>query len=223
MDATDRAPAPPCHLASPPPNPACRPAPRARPPPSLTQVDWDRFDLVVIGASTGGPPAIQTLVDALPADFPVAVLVVQHMPVGFTAPFAERLHQRGRVSVVEAAGSHQLDPGTVAIARAGLPLRVTERLTLARDADQHHRLHVPSIDRLMATAAEARPGRVMGILLTGMGQDGASGMLALHAQGSLTIAESEATSAIYGMPRVAHERGAVSHLLPLYDIARLFT
>jgi two-component system chemotaxis response regulator CheB len=177
-------------------------------------------DLCVLGASTGGPAAIQQVLEALPANFPLPLAIVQHMPPGFTGPFARRLDQRCRLRVREAAEGDRLEPGRVLIAPAGSHLRVKGNLAVGLSPEAGHARHVPSVDALMLSAARTRPGRVVGVLLTGMGDDGADGMAAIRAQGGITLAESEATCVVYGMPRAAYERGGVTHLLPLPEIAR---
>jgi len=177
-------------------------------------------DLCVLGASTGGPAAIQQVLEALPADFPLPLAIVQHMPPGFTGPFARRLDQRCRLRVREAAEGDRLEPGRVLIAPAGSHLRVNGNLAVGLSPEAGHARHVPSVDALMLSAARTRPGRVVGVLLTGMGDDGAHGMAAIRAQGGITLAESEATCVVYGMPRAAYERGGVTHLLPLPEIVQ---
>jgi two-component system chemotaxis response regulator CheB len=176
------------------------------------------MDLCVLGASTGGPAAIQQVLEALPAVFPLPLAIVQHMPPGFTGPFARRLNQRCRLRVREAEDGDRLEPGNVLIAPAGLHMRVNGSLAVTLSPEPPAR-HVPSVDVLMLSAARARPGRVLGVLLTGMGDDGADGMAAIHAQGGITLAESEATCVVYGMPRAAWERGAVTRQLPLPALA----
>jgi len=176
-------------------------------------------DVCVIGASTGGPAAIQHVLEALPPDFPLPIAIVQHMPAGFTGPFARRLDQRCRLRVREAADGDQLEPGHVLIAPAGRHMRLNEDLGVVLSFDPGPARHVPSVDVLMLSAARVRPGRVLGVLLTGMGDDGADGMAAIRAQGGITVAESEASCVVYGMPRAAYERGGVSRLLPLPELA----
>jgi two-component system, chemotaxis family, protein-glutamate methylesterase/glutaminase len=173
------------------------------------------LELCVLGASTGGPAAIQVVLEALPAEFPLPIAIVQHMPPGFTGPFARRLDQRCRLHVREAEDGDRLEPGLVLIAPAGTHMRVNANLAATLSPEPAQARHVPSVDVLMFSAARARPGRVLGVLLTGMGDDGADGMAAIHAQGGTTLAESEATCVVYGMPRAAWERGAVTHQLPL--------
>jgi two-component system, chemotaxis family, protein-glutamate methylesterase/glutaminase len=175
--------------------------------------------LCVIGASTGGPAALQRLLEPLAATFPLPIVVVQHMPVGFTRPFADRLRGLCRLDVSEAVEGERLAAGKVRIAPAGVHLRITGNLALVLSAEPAGARHVPSIDLTMTPAERARPGRVLGILLTGMGEDGAEGMQAIRAGGGLTIAESEASCVVYGMPRAAWERGGAHCLLPLADIA----
>jgi two-component system, chemotaxis family, protein-glutamate methylesterase/glutaminase len=191
--------------------PACTPG-------SLDAAAAAHCAICVIGASTGGPAALQRLLEPLPAAFPLPILVVQHMPTGFTRPFADRLRRLCRLDVAEAAEGERLAPGKVRIAPAGVHLRVTGNLAVVLPAEPAAARHIPSIDLTMKSAERARPGRVLGILLTGMGEDGAEGMQAIRAGGGLTIAESEASCVVYGMPRAAWERGGASCLLPLPEI-----
>jgi two-component system, chemotaxis family, protein-glutamate methylesterase/glutaminase len=195
------------------------PSAPARSPGALDPAAAAHCALCVIGASTGGPAALQRLLEPLPATFPLPVVVIQHMPVGFTRPFADRLQGLCRLDVAEAAEGERLAPGKVRIAPAGVHLRVTGNLAVVLPPEPASARHVPSIDLTMKSAERARPGRVLGILLTGMGEDGAEGMQAIRAGGGLTIAESEASCVVYGMPKAAWERGGASALLPLPEIA----
>jgi two-component system chemotaxis response regulator CheB len=176
-----------------------------------------RCELCIIGASTGGPVALQRILEQIPAAFPLPIVIVQHMPAGFTHPFAARLNRLSRLAVSEASEGDQLRPGRVLVAPAGRHLRITPSLAveLVTEADAKH---VPSVDITMKSAARARPGGVLGILLTGMGQDGAEGMAAIRASGGFTIGESEASCVVYGMSRAAEIRGAVQCMLPLPEI-----
>jgi two-component system chemotaxis response regulator CheB len=187
--------------------------------PATPVIDASALELCVIGASTGGPAALQTILEGLPAEFPLALAVVQHMPVGFTRPFAERLNAICRIQVREASDGDPLVPGTGLIAPAGQHLRIGSRLTARLSHDSAGSDHVPSVDMLMTSAARARPGRVLGVLLTGMGQDGAEGMTTIRQQRGVTMAQNEETCAVYGMPRAAVLRGGVDHLLSLQEIA----
>jgi two-component system chemotaxis response regulator CheB len=177
-----------------------------------------RAELCVIGASTGGPVALQRILERMPAQFPLPIVIVQHMPVGFTQPFAARLDRLSRLQVREAAEGDRLRPGHALVAPAGQHLRITGSLEVTLLSEQSDGKHVPSVDLAMRSAAQARPGKVLGILLTGMGQDGADGMAAIRSSGGFTIGESEASCVVYGMSRAAESRGGVNCLLPLPEI-----
>ena len=178
------------------------------------------LDAIAIGASTGGPPAVERLLEALAAPPAVPLLIVQHMPRGFTAAFAERLNARLPFPVVEVTRNGVLHPGTAYIAPAGQHLRVARagdvlKASLARYPETQHR---PSVDVLFRSLLPLAP-RVAAILLTGMGDDGAQGMLELAKREALTIAQDEASCIVYGMPRAAADLGAVGEQLPLSGIA----
>jgi len=196
------------------------PAPPA-PQPSPAAPDLSRCELCVIGASTGGPAAVQRILQSLPATFPWPIVVVQHMPIGFTRPFAQRLASLSRVRVAEAEDGMRLSAGSAMIAPAGSHLRVSPNLAVVLTPEPSEAKHIPSVDVTMRSAARSRPGRVLGVLLTGMGEDGADGMATIKAGGGVTIAESEASCVVYGMPRAAVLRGAASWVLPLESIADL--
>ncbi|MGH7513995.1 MAG: CheB methylesterase domain-containing protein, partial [Gemmatimonadales bacterium] len=183
--------------------------------------DLGGCELCVIGASTGGPAAVQRILQALPAVFPLPVVVVQHMPVGFTRPFAQRLASLSRVRVAEAEDGVRLVPGSAVIAPAGSHLRVSPNLAVVLTPEPSDAKHIPSVDVTMRSAARSRPGKVLGILLTGMGEDGADGMATIRAGGGVTIAESEASCVVYGMPRAAILRGGAGWVLSLEEIADL--
>jgi two-component system chemotaxis response regulator CheB len=178
-------------------------------------------ELCVIGASTGGPPAVQRILERLPARFPLPTVVVQHMPAGFTEAFARRLDSLSRLRVREAAEGMRLLPGHVAVAPGGQHLRVSSGLAAVLAPEPSETRHIPSIDVTMRSAARSRPGRVVGILLTGMGEDGADGMVTIRTGGGVTIAESESSCVVYGMPRAAVRRGGARLVLPLDEIADL--
>lgn len=202
-----------------------RPAPAPPPPAALSEVSKERPSLVLIGASTGGPPALEAILRSLGEDLPVPVVVVQHMPPGFTRAFAERLNGHLPFEVHEAADGEPLVPGRVLIAPGGIHLRIGERngrLHAFLSTEPERALHRPSVDVLFTSAGEAAQGKVVAVLLTGMGHDGAHGMAALARAGAYTIAQDEATSVIYGMPRAAVAAGGVKEILPLPGIgARL--
>lgn len=183
--------------------------------PSLTR------DLLVVGASTGGPQAITRLLGRLPADFPLPIAVVVHLPAGFTQSFAERLDSDCALHVVEASQGVRLTPGTAVIAQGGLHLHVRRDaagLYAALSADPTS-LHRPSVDQLFASAATAAPGRVLGVVLTGMGDDGLVGSRQLVETGAELLVETEASAVIYGMPRVVYEAGLASAEFSIDDMA----
>ncbi len=179
-------------------------------------------DVVAIGASTGGPMALQTLLSAFPKEVPFATLVVQHMPPGFTGPLARRLDTLCAIRVKEAEDGDHVVPGICLIAPAGLHMTVRKGRELARvrlAADPPDEIHRPSVDVLFASVAKHCGERSIGVLLTGMGSDGSRGMFEIKKNGGYTIAQDEATSAIFGMPRVAVEQGGVDKVMPLGLIA----
>jgi two-component system chemotaxis response regulator CheB len=178
--------------------------------------------LVVIGASTGGPQAVTQVLRAFPADFPVPVAVVVHLPPGYTRPFAERLDHTCPLRVSEAADGVVLAPGTALVAKAGWHLRVLERdglLVAALDHDPADSLHRPAVDVLFASAARATGAATLAVVLTGMGDDGLAGARELHARGAAIISESESSCVVYGMPRSVREAGLSTAEVPLGDMA----
>ena len=194
--------------------------PRAPEPPRVEGLpELAGHELCVIGASTGGPAALQRILELLPEDFPLPIAIVQHMPPGFTRPFANRLNGLCRLTVAEAGEGDQLRPGRVLIAPAGMHLTLNRKLAVSLITEPLGSRHMPSVDVLFRSADRARPGKVLGVLLTGMGDDGAEGLSLIRAHGGVTIAESESSCAVYGMPRAAMERGAATHQLPLSEIA----
>jgi two-component system chemotaxis response regulator CheB len=191
-----------------------RAAPRPRdaePLPGQTRV-------VVIGTSTGGPAALQAIIPRLPPNLAVPILVVQHMPLGFTRSLAERLDQKSALVVREARDGEPPQPGRVLIAPAGRHLklrRVHGEPRLWLDQEPEDALHRPSVDVLMQTAARVYGQGVLGIVLTGMGSDGVEGLRAIRAAGGLTLAQSEDSCVIFGMPKAALEAGVVHRAVPL--------
>jgi two-component system chemotaxis response regulator CheB len=187
------------------------PAPRAR-----------VADVVVIGTSTGGPPALQEIIPRLPDGLAAAVLVVQHMPVGFTRSLAQRLDSRSVLNVREAEDGEAVTPGCVLVAPAGRHMKVRRAGGETRvwlDDEPRSALHRPSIDVLMASVAQVYGARVLGVVLTGMGSDGVEGLRAIRKAGGRAIAESEETCVIYGMPKAAAEAGVVDDVVPLDRMA----
>lgn len=173
---------------------------------------------VLIGASAGGPKAVQTILESLPADFSAPIAICQHMTHGATASWAQHLNDACKLRVSEATHAEQFRAGHVYIAPTGRHLRI--RGTAAKpwcslELDFADVLHVPSIDFLMSSAAETFGSRALGVLLSGMGSDGALGMLAIRRAGGVTLAESAESAFMPSMPRAAEDLGAVNEVVPI--------
>jgi two-component system chemotaxis response regulator CheB len=177
-----------------------------------------RYRVLAIGASTGGPVALQQVLMSLPAEFPLPILLVQHMPASFTGPFAQRLDQMCRIAVKEAADGDPLAPGQALLAPGGrqmlLEPRAGQVLVRIKDADpgQHYR---PSVDVTFGAVAQVFPGKALALVLTGMGADGREGARALKQGGSTVWAQDEKTCVVYGMPAAVAEAGLADQVLPL--------
>ncbi|MDT7548113.1 MAG: two-component system, chemotaxis family, protein-glutamate methylesterase/glutaminase [Actinomycetota bacterium] len=175
--------------------------------------------LLVIGASTGGPHAVLTVLQALPAGLPQAVLVIQHMAEGFIAGLAAWLDQLVALPVSVGESGRRLEPGTVTIAPSGGNLLVQDdRLRTLVVPPDPGQFHVPGIDSTMRSVADALGPDAVGVLLTGMGRDGAAGLLAMRGRGAFTIGQDEATCAVYGMPAAAAALDAIDRVLPIEAI-----
>jgi len=184
--------------------------------------------VVVIGASTGGPRAVQELLSSMPSDLPVGFLLAQHMPEKFTKAFAERLGRTTAFSVAEAVHGDLVAPGRVLVAPGGghLELRrdpgpggALRAAVVPPDAGGYSSRYCPSIDRLFTSAVRAAPRRLCAVVLTGMGSDGTAGVQAVRAAGGLTLAEAEESAVVYGMPNAAVASGAVDEVLGISGIA----
>ena len=175
--------------------------------------------IVAIGASTGGPQALTYILTNLPQNIP-PILIVQHMPEGFTRPFAERLDRLCKFKVKEAEDGDYISEDLVLIAPGGFHMTVskTGRINL-EDGPLIHNVK-PAVDPMMETVAEHYKSKVIGVLLTGMGKDGAQGMRRIKENEGITIAQDEKTSIVFGMPRAAIEEGCVDIVLPLHEIPR---
>ncbi len=186
-----------------------------------------RIDLVAIGVSTGGPNALHVLVPHLPADFPVPIVCVQHMPPLFTASLAERLDRESPLKVVEGVDGTFLEAGNLYIAPGGLHMvtvrTVDGRMRLSMRSDPPVHSCRPSVDVLFHSVAEICPGNVVSVVLTGMGSDGADGVGELRAKGAWSIIQDEATSVVWGMPGAVHAAGQADEILPLESIANRLT
>lgn len=177
--------------------------------------------MIAIGASTGGTKAIEEVLTRFPANIPGTV-IVQHMPPVFTKSFAERLHTICNVNVKEAEDGDLIESGSVLLAPGNYHMLVEKKgakyyVRIKKGPPVHH--HRPSVDVLFNSVAEAAGVNATGALLTGMGTDGAKGLLAMKLKGSHTIAQDEATSVVYGMPKEAKKLGGVSEILPITQIA----
>jgi two-component system, chemotaxis family, protein-glutamate methylesterase/glutaminase len=178
---------------------------------------------VVVGASTGGPPALEALLGALPSAFPWPLVIAQHMPANFTGALARRLDGLCAIGVSEVARPTVLEPGRAYIGRGDADVvisKIAGHLVAAPAPADARRSWHPSADRLKESAiAHVPPSHLIGILMTGMGDDGAGSMTKLRALGGRTIAEAEETAVVWGMPGKLVEAGGATWVLPLPDIA----
>jgi two-component system, chemotaxis family, protein-glutamate methylesterase/glutaminase len=183
----------------------------------------NRYSVVVIGVSTGGPQGLKAIVPRLPGDFPVPVAIVLHMPIGYTEAYARRLDELSALTVAEAHEGELVRPGNVLIAPAGRHLtfhrngegNVVTRLDV-RPLDTSHR---PSVDVMFQSAADVYGDRVLGVVMTGMGADGREGAAWIKARGGAVLTESEDTCVVYGMPRSVVEAGLSDEAIPLDRLA----
>jgi len=181
-------------------------------------------DLVAIGISTGGPQALKRLIPQLPEDFPVPVVMVMHMPVGYTEMYAAKLNEQSPLEVREAAEGDELKPGRVFLAAAGRHLLLKRapdgKVVTHLDAKPFGTLHRPSVDVMFQSAAEVYGNRVLGVVMTGMGSDGKQGAAWIKAQGGLVFTEAESSCVVYGMPCSVVEAGLSDKSVALADMAR---
>jgi two-component system chemotaxis response regulator CheB len=183
----------------------------------------DQDGLLLIGVSTGGPRALEVLLPALPADFPWPVLVAQHMPSSFTGPFAARLNTVCALHVVEANRPMPVQPGTIYIGKGGADMVLARRagvLTVLPKPEASAHLWHPSVELLGQSAlANVKPSQLVGVILTGMGYDGSEAFTEIKKRGGRTIAESEDTAIVFGMPAELIERQGATLVLPLDKVA----
>lgn len=187
--------------------------------PSGPRLYSGRVAMVAIGVSTGGPKALQDVLPLFPADFPVPILVVQHMPKGFTGPFAERLNQLSKMKVKEAENGEPIKSGVAYIAPGGLHMRAMKKKVTEMAIDLSEQptdlLHRPSVDVMMLSVAENYAGRCVGVIMTGMGADGLEGMKAIKKTGGKTVAQDEESCVVYGMPKAVVDAGVADKVVPL--------
>ena len=185
-----------------------------------------RVDCVAIGVSTGGPTALYQIIPQLPKDFPAGIVIVQHMPSGFTKPLADRMNKNSNITVKEAEMGDEVTPGVALVAPGGshmfLERKKRQHTVVVRvDPEPSHYIHIPSIDITFTNVAEVYQERSLGVILTGMGKDGVEGLEKIKSCGGSSIAEDESTCVVFGMPEVAIRRGVVDKVAPVYDIADL--
>ena len=184
-----------------------------------------KFDAVVIGISTGGPQALRFLIPQLPADFPVPIAIVMHMPVGYTAMYAAKLNEISKLNVMEAAKDDEMKPGVALLAPAGkhLYFRRTEpgSIVARLSLKPHDTSHRPSVDVMFQSAAETFGGRTLGIIMTGMGTDGRAGATIIRERGGTVFAESPESCVVFGMPGAVVEAGLANRVVKLDAMARV--
>jgi len=191
--------------------------------PVVTQNGSAKRDVVVIGVSTGGPPAVQKVLSALPANFPASIVIAQHMPQAFTGPFAKRLDGLCQISVKEAEPGDRLKPGQAFIAPGGKHLllkQLVSRVDLEISAEPASALYKPSANVLITSAADAVGRRALGVILTGMGNDGMEGIRALKQKGGRALAQSDASCVVYGMPKAIVDAGLSDEVVDIDDMAQ---
>jgi two-component system chemotaxis response regulator CheB len=187
----------------------------------IDQIITENDKIIAIAASTGGPEAVNTVIKGLPAQTP-PILIVQHMPAMLTYQFAQRLDRTGKIASKEAANTEYLQKNLALVAQGDLHMRAVKRQgRLLVECYEGAKLHGvrPAADILFDSLAEIMGKNVIGVVLTGMGADGARGLKNLKAKGAKTIGQNEETCVVYGMPRVAFEMGAIDYQLPIDKIA----
>lgn len=190
---------------------------------SLTQTSKANYGAVVIGCSTGGPDALARIIPDLPADLPVPVLVVQHMPEGFTASLASRLNEASPLEVLEASDGLQVRPGQVVIARGGrhlqLSRRSSDRVVLQLTEDPHEHRCRPAVDYTLRSTVDVYQGQLLVVILTGMGRDGTDGCKLVRSRGGHILAQHADGCTVYGMPKSVVTAGLADEIVKLPQIA----
>lgn len=180
-------------------------------------------DVVAIGVSTGGPPAVQKVLSSLPADFPAGIVIAQHMPAAFTGPFAKRLDGVCQLTVKEAETGDKLLPGMVFIAPGGRHLKIhnrTSRIEIEVSDEPREALYKPSANVLVSSVAEGVGRRALGVILTGMGNDGMEGIKVLKNKGGRALAQSDSSCVVYGMPKAIVDAGLADEIVDIDDMAQ---
>lgn len=194
---------------------------------SSSEAKYGGLQVVMVGVSTGGPRTLEDILPLLPADFPAAVIVAQHMPPNFTDAFAKRMDRLCKLHVREVNAPVPVEAGHIYIGKGGTDVTVVERLgrlvAMPRPEAPGHPWH-PSVDVMVDSALKLMPStQITGVMLTGMGNDGADAMSRLHRLGGRTIAEAESTAVVFGMPAELIEKGGATVVLPSHEIARQLT
>ena len=209
---------------------SCIVAPQARPPvaaplqqPLSRKLTGKKINYVGIGASTGGPVALQEVLSRIPVNFPYGIIVGIHMPKAFTGPYADRLNAKCSMNIREAVDGDILKPGLTLIAPGGMHTTIVRQgggmmVKTAPTSSYPQYVYIPSVDLMLSSMAEATNGSMLGVILTGMGNDGFKGMQLLKSKGGVTIAQDEATCTIYGMPKACVDGGVADDVLPLGQI-----
>ena len=194
--------------------------------PQANQIPSGRPEIIVVGISTGGPQALMKMLPQLPSDLPIPVLIVQHMPPVFTRSLAEDLDKRCPLNVSEAADGQALLPGNIVFAPGGKQMKVVKETALAEvritDDDPESNCR-PSVDYLFRSVARAYGPNAIGVIMTGMGNDGSRGCRQMKQRGATIIAQDEASCVVFGMPRESIEEGVADMILPLDQIAERIT
>ena len=187
------------------------------------KIEKSAFELLVIGISTGGPQGLKSVIPILPANFPIPIAIVLHMPVGYTELYAQKLNEISNLTVKEAHEGDELIPGTVLLAPAGRHLvikrNLDKRAVAHLDAKPFDTPHRPSVDVLFESAAMAMGENILGIVMTGMGSDGTEGCAWIKSRGGVVLTEAEESCIVYGMPRSVTEAGFSDYQVPLHQIA----
>jgi two-component system chemotaxis response regulator CheB len=179
----------------------------------------NKIEAVVIGASTGGPKALYSVITALPEKLSVPVFIVQHMPVGFTKAFADRLNSNSKIKVVEASDGEIVEKDVVYIAPGGYHMEVQSDRKIHLNTDPSIWGVRPAVDKLFISAAKVYGSHLLSVVLTGMGKDGAQGTVEIKKNGGITISEHKSTCTIYGMPKATYETGMVDLVVPLDEVS----
>lgn len=184
------------------------------------KINNKKISAIVMGASTGGPKALFNVITNLPEKLGVPILVVQHMPEGFTKAFAERLDKFSKVKVVEAREGMSIEKDVVYIAPGGKHMEISRNRTITLNLEPQMWGVRPAVDKLFISGAKVYGENLLGIILTGMGRDGAEGVIEVKKAGGVTISEDESTCIIYGMPKAAYDTNMIDEVIPLYDISK---